>query len=259
MNLLNKCIISLKSFIKQEILMIVLKRIDMIKLKEFKTLKIKKLFNQSILNYKYQNKLNCNFQPRTRLQSFCLKMKCFFKFFKCQRSENADKIIRYSQINKTTSLKRTLQYYEQTVLQTVTNLINYFHDTEIIYKKLEYTNTMKDNIISNKLRIIDNDSNLINFLYNFKDILLNFNELIIQKENIKYLRNELSSQTDYINIQKEAISETLCIICNYSSREILFYPCMHFLLCEKCFEKTKDFDKCINCESSVERTKKLIN
>jgi hypothetical protein len=55
------------------------------------------------------------------------------------------------------------------------------------------------------------------------------------------------------NIEDELDEESRCTICMHRSREVLFYPCAHFISCKQCFHEWSG--DCPKCRGTVERHK----
>jgi predicted transcriptional regulator len=60
------------------------------------------------------------------------------------------------------------------------------------------------------------------------------------------------SRLEYKLLQSEnKPSELLCIICFENERNVLFKPCNHLLICDKCSGST-DFQECIVCKQTID-------
>ena len=70
-------------------------------------------------------------------------------------------------------------------------------------------------------------------------------ESIIEKQ-----KNTLKSQEEKKKKINEVKELNMCIICFENQRSIMFYPCHHLIICEKCFESVKD--ECYICKAKIE-------
>ena len=60
----------------------------------------------------------------------------------------------------------------------------------------------------------------------------------------------------FINSDSSITEDDTCIICMTNSRNMIFTPCGHILICKLCYQ-TNDFEKCCVCNKKVNSSYKL--
>ncbi len=124
-----------------------------------------------------------------------------------------------------------------------------------------------DSFISvNKLKLVSNflvDDKLkfLNNKYKIEDKLKNevdkFSEIFNLKKIISKQNQKIKAQSAKLSILEDAKSINDCIICCENSRNILFYPCLHYICCETC-TSSKNLNECPHCKKNIDN-KQIIN
>ena len=110
------------------------------------------------------------------------------------------------------------------------------------------------------------------YIYNFNESLDVFNEFLIDNPDLENFRIDIEMETIFnLNLNVVVISdsdtddeidnnvsvekifaEDICSVCLENKTNILFLPCTHFVVCEKCEDKGK-FINCIKCREKIYR------
>jgi E3 ubiquitin-protein ligase MUL1 len=114
-----------------------------------------------------------------------------------------------------------------------------------------------DNLILNSVfsiqKQISSSESSINELKNIADETSNIitRELKVLDKKVKELKSENEKLKKQLLCSNVTDDGTLCILCFEHQRNVLFRPCNHLVICDKCSANTS-FDECIICKFQID-------
>ena len=142
------------------------------------------------------------------------------------------------------------------------NTIQSLHsELQILYKDnlsltnnvyyLKNKNTILENSINNYKTIIKSNKKYMYELYHTKHKLLD-----IYDKHTANLKGVINNQNIIINEFKDALK---CSICYENNINILFDPCNHIVMCDKCYVDFRKYDSaCPLCKSHIKNSSKIF-
>ena len=122
---------------------------------------------------------------------------------------------------------------------------------ETLQKQIKDLNKSIYSLISNMP--IENEkskNNKKNYLEQQIEKLMKENdELVYENENLKKKVNMYDKMFYDPDIDKK--HDVMCILCESNTRNVLFRPCNHLVICDNCSGST-DFRECIICKQAIE-------
>ena len=171
---------------------------------------------------------------------------------------------------KTTNGKCCLSsFFSNSKKKQLENTFDFSEHFRLLVEQIKGINSEKDKTIKNNAKE--------NFLVILNDSLeIKLNEILCNVDIISKLKDEVDRHADNFNILKiveyqrkkiESLKIKLnicedsknlkdCIICMDQDRSILFYPCLHLIVCQDCAE-TNVRDECPECHKAIESKKPL--
>ena len=144
------------------------------------------------------------------------------------------------------------------------NDINYKDIAENRLKKIDELNDviklLREHIMNLSKKIDDllddrlNNNNLNSYdSYKYKDIIEKLEKKVkLLKQDTSCLEYQLLSQNQMLdnpNVEKKR--DVLCILCEENIRNVLFRPCNHLVMCDKCSAQSSYYE-CFICKQAVE-------
>jgi hypothetical protein len=135
------------------------------------------------------------------------------------------------------------------IIRTVTNLVNEFSNFNFLFTKLNFE-TLLNEILSITLSHLYGERNLEKFL---KEEVDKFNDYfniqkIVEKQNF-----QINSEFSYIKEQEENKFLATCISCKTNLRNVILFPCMHFMFCNVCSKEILLCGECPICNLKVDK------
>jgi hypothetical protein len=176
------------------------------------------------------------------MKKICIKRKtntCELKFINCifhafgRKSANSPK-------NISRNFNTFYKNFIDDIIRTVTNLVNEFSNLNFFYSKFNFEGILLE-IFSSKLSHLYLKKDLEKFL---KEEVDKFNEYfniekIIEKQNF-----QIDSESSYLKELEENKFLATCICCKRNLRNVILFPCLHYMFCNVC---SKEFLLCGEC------------
>jgi hypothetical protein len=122
-----------------------------------------------------------------------------------------------------------------------------------------FLNVNRIKLVSNFLA--DDKLKILNKKFKIEEKLKNevdkFSEIFNLKKIISKQTQKIKAQRSKLSILEDAKTINDCIICCENVRNILFYPCLHYICCETC-TSSKNLVECPHCKKNIEN-KQIIN